>query len=92
MTGSRMDDADVRFADLSDIRGLAQMMIDGMYGNAGTKLPEGLEHPVHWQTEVVGSKASDHAYRDWFDEEGQSSLLYDCNWLNRNDRASSLCR
>ena len=51
LSGADFRGADLSSADFSETSGLTQDQIDSAYGNAETKLPEGLTHPPHWLQE-----------------------------------------
>ncbi len=52
-SGMRIDSARLHDADFTNATGLTQAQIDRAEGNAGTKLPDDLHHPAHWDTDDV---------------------------------------
>jgi hypothetical protein len=48
LLGADLRDADVRGCDLSGALFLTQPQVNGALGDAGTKLPEGMDRPGHW--------------------------------------------
>jgi Pentapeptide repeats (8 copies) len=46
--GADLRDADVTGADLSEALYLTQTQVNGVAGNAATRLPTGLDRPLHW--------------------------------------------
>jgi uncharacterized protein YjbI with pentapeptide repeats len=52
LEGAFLKDAHLEGANLMGANGLTQAQIDAAFGNAATKLPEGLTRPAHWPPEA----------------------------------------
>ena len=76
LASSTTDFADASFADFIDVTGMTQSMVDAMFGNAATTLPEGLVRPAQWPTESLNWRESRARY---------------CAWIRTNDRDSRFC-
>jgi uncharacterized protein YjbI with pentapeptide repeats len=55
LEGIFLNRAHLEGADLSRVEGLTQERIDPAYGDAATKLPEGLTRPAHWTQPAPGA-------------------------------------
>ena len=82
LASSTSDFSDASFADLKDAEGMTQDMVDRLFGNAETILPDGFDRPSHWPTEPMNGD-------DWKDVE-KSRALY-CAWLEEKGRESRFC-
>ena len=46
---------------------MTQDHVNAAFGDSGTKLPEGIVMPDHWDDETIGPGRSDPKYQAWLD-------------------------
>ena len=82
LASNTSDFSNASFADFTDAEGMTQDMVDRLFGNAATILPDGLDRPGHWPTEPMDGDDRSDRQKSW--------ALY-CAWLEENGRESRFC-
>ncbi|MGV6838971.1 MAG: pentapeptide repeat-containing protein [Planktomarina sp.] len=65
LSGAQLQGANLCGADMTDATGLTQDQINSAFGDAATKLPEGLTRPSHWADKELELWEISDAHQTW---------------------------